>query len=59
MCDCLYGTYTVKTGDHIAQLELVKIPEAEVVEVKELREPERSGLGFGSSGISHDAEGLF
>lgn len=42
--------YTVKKGDRIAQLILIKISTPDIVEVEELDVTERGAGGFGSSG---------
>lgn len=41
---------TIKVGDRIAQMRIVRRIEAEFVEAGEIEETERSGRGFGSSG---------
>jgi dUTP pyrophosphatase len=41
---------TIKAGDRIAQMRIVRRIEAEFVEAEEITETERSGRGFGSSG---------
>ena len=43
----------VSAGDRVAQLILVKIEIADVIEVDELEQTERGMGGFGSTGISH------
>jgi dUTP pyrophosphatase len=43
--------FMVKAGDRIAQLVVGKICDADWVEVEDLEETERSGGGFGSTGI--------
>lgn len=44
--------FFVKRGDRVAQLILERICMAEVIEVTELSETERSSGGFGSTGTS-------
>jgi dUTP pyrophosphatase len=44
------GGLVVSNGDRIAQAMLVKLPEAELIEVDELSETERGTNGFGSTG---------
>lgn len=44
-------TFSVKSGDRIAQLVLAKAPQASIVEVKEIAVTERNSGGFGSTGI--------
>lgn len=41
---------TIKAGDRIAQIRIVRRIEADFVEAEQLDETERSGRGFGSSG---------
>ena len=52
----LYNTtneeYHVKSGDRIAQLVVVPVPEVKVSEVKDVDETERGSGGFGSTGKS-------
>ena len=44
--------FTIKHGMRIAQMVIQKLPEVEVIEVKELTEPkERGQAGFGSTGV--------
>jgi dUTP diphosphatase len=40
----------IKRGDRIAQMVIVPVASAEVIEVAELPESERGGRGFGSTG---------
>ena len=44
-------TFSVATGDRIAQLLIVGLPAVRLSEVEELSASERSGRGFGSSGV--------
>ncbi|HUB03874.1 MAG TPA: dUTP diphosphatase [Solirubrobacteraceae bacterium] len=44
------ASFTVRTGERIAQLVLVRVETPEVVEVDELATSERGAGGFGSSG---------
>ena len=44
------ASFTVRTGERIAQLVLVRVETPEVVEVDELATSERGTGGFGSSG---------
>lgn len=41
---------SIKAGDRIAQMRIVRRIEASFVEAEEIEESERSGRGFGSSG---------
>src|ERR1700761_9820712 len=41
---------TIKVGDRIAQMRIVRRIEADFVEAEEIEQTERSGRGFGSSG---------
>jgi len=43
-------TYTVKSGDRIAQLVIIATPTTDFVEVEELPESSRGEGGFGSTG---------
>ena len=45
-------TFAIRAGDRIAQLLLVGLVEAELVEVAELDDTERGERGFGSSGVA-------
>lgn len=45
-----FHDYTVKHGERIAQLVIVPVVKAEIVEVKEFSETERGTNGFGSTG---------
>jgi len=45
-------TFAIRVGDRIAQLLLVGLVEAELVEVAELDDTERGERGFGSSGVA-------
>jgi dUTP pyrophosphatase len=43
--------YTIQPGDRIAQLAVVPVVQAQVVQARELDETARGGGGFGSTGI--------
>ena len=43
-------SYTINSGDRIAQMILAKVPKATIVEVSELSETQRGEGGFGSTG---------
>lgn len=43
-------TYTLLKGTRIAQMQIVKVPDVELVEVEELSETDRGEGGFGSTG---------
>lgn len=52
---CLYTNnevlrYTIKRGTRIAQMQIIKVPDVELVEVEELSETDRGEGGFGSTG---------
>lgn len=42
--------YTVNSGDRIAQMVILPVPEIELVEAEELSDTVRSDAGFGSTG---------
>ena len=48
--DCEQLRYTIKKGTRIAQMQIVKVPDVELVEVGELSETDRGDGGFGSTG---------
>ncbi len=43
--------FTYQTGDRIAQILVLPVPEVELVEVAELSDTSRGGGGFGSTGV--------
>lgn len=43
--------YTVKDGDRIAQMVIMRVKQFEIIEVEELDETERNMDGFGSTGV--------
>jgi dUTP pyrophosphatase len=45
------ASFTIKSGDRIAQLTIAKVYRANVVEVEALDDSERGEKGFGHSGI--------
>ena len=42
--------YTIKKGTRIAQMQIVKVPQVELVQVEELSETDRGEGGFGHTG---------
>lgn len=44
-------SFSIKAGDRIAQLVIMRVSECELLEVEELGETERGIAGFGSSGV--------
>ena len=47
-----HESFEINPGDRIAQLVVMSVPAAELVEVEELDETVRGAGGFGSSGVS-------
>lgn len=47
----IYGTYTIRKGDRIAQAVIQRLPSVEMFEVDELGDSGRGTAGFGSTGV--------
>ena len=53
-CDYTYSKvqkFVIKKGTRIAQMQIIKVPQVELVEVDELSETDRGEGGFGSTGV--------
>ncbi|MCG7345337.1 deoxyuridine 5'-triphosphate nucleotidohydrolase [Sporosarcina sp. ACRSL] len=52
----LLGSYLIRKGDRIAQLVITRLPSVEDVEVFDVEDTARGSHGFGSSGVTVNAQ---